>query len=412
MYQRQPNELQQSARRFNALRAGTIALLLFCLALIAGRVALGFWTERLVDRLALTAEDEVVKGLSLTRKACRRSDMLLVLGSSELTFQDDFHVARLFAQKPTGFSPYLIGGGYRQSIHNFLLLSGLGHDLSGKKLVLFVSPTWFRETIEPVAYRKNFSLRQAYEFAFASSVSPELQRRGARRLLELGSPGTDDPVLRGALQALASGTTLGRVRYGLLWPIGRLQVEFQRVRDDLDLLAFAYSKRYKPPRISPYARELDWDRLLSLAEREAKERTAGNPFGMDDRYYQKYVSPRLDKLKDSEVGTTWLKSTEYGDLELVLQTLKEMQAKPLFISVPVLGPYYDYKGHPASDRQAYYRKVKEMIEEAGFPVADYGDREYEPGFMQDPWHQGWKGSVYIAQTMDQFYHNRLPSTGR
>lgn len=376
---------------------------------MACRLLLGMWAHLLLDRYAKSGEDEVIKGLSLTRHALAQQDRLVVLGSSELTFQDEYHAARLFAGKPTGFDVHLVGSGYRQSIHNFLTLSALGQQLKGKSLVLFVSPTWFEGPISERAYKKNYSRLQAYELAFASTLSPELRRRGAERILELGAPTTNDELLTSGLRALAGGSVPDRLRYGLSWPLGRLALEFLRVKDDLDVIRGAFTHKFSTFKPQPAP---DWDALLATAERDAREHSGSNPFGIFDGYYAKYVEPRLDKLKDSARDETWLKSTEYADLQLVLDLLREQGAKPLFISVPVHGPYYDYKGHPRADREEYYRRVVAQIKAAGFPVADFSAGEYEPGFMRDPWHQGWKGSVQIAHTLDDFYHDRLTATGR
>jgi D-alanine transfer protein len=395
------------------LRTGLAAMALFLALTVTGRLLLGFWADRYLYTLAPMTEDETVKGIGLTREATRHQDLLLLLGSSELTFQDELHPARLFAGEPTGFDVYLVGSGYRQSIHNFLTLSALGTDIRGKQAVLFLSPSWFTPTIADTAYRKNFSHVQAYEFVYTSPLSPLLRQRGARRLLALGSPGTDDPILRTALQGLASGSAWGRLEYGVIWPLGRLRLETLRLKDDIDVLRLVLTRHLQPePAHTTPSEEPNWDRLMAQAGQEAQEKSASNEFGIHDGYYSKFVGPRLEQIKDSATSETWLDSTEYADLDLVLATLKELRVKPLFISLPVMGRYYDFKGHALADRQAYYARIRETVQKAGFPVIDFGDKEYEAGFLRDPWHPGWKGSVSIAKALDQFYHGQSPDSTR
>jgi len=394
------------------VRAGAVAVLIFVGLFIVAQSLLTAWAARQLDTLAPTGEDEVVKGVYLNRLALSQPDRLVAMGSSELTFQDHYHAVRLLHDKPTGFNMHVIGAGYRQSIHNFLVLSSLGEQLKGKRLVLFVSPTWFTPDISERAYRRHCSAIQAYEFAYGSALSPELKQRGARRLLALKGPVLEDALLHTTLHALAEGGTWGRVRYLAAWPLGRSAQLYYRFKDRWDVARFSASKRNKPYKATRVEGALNWERLTRAAEQEATERSTNNRFGMANEFYSRYVGPKLAELQNSAAGETWLKSTEYADLELVLATLKELKAQPLFVSLPVMGSYYDFKGHPAADRQAYYAKVRTIIEDAGFPVVDYGPQENEPGFMIDPWHQGWKGAVGVAQTLDGFYHGRLPESRR
>lgn len=410
----QPNAPQRPAPRRSHLRAGALALAaLIALAAIAYQ-ALGAWEARYLDALAPAGEDEAVRGLSLTRMALAQRDRLVLFGSSELTFQDQYHPARLFAGRPTGFATYVVGSGYRQSIHNVLALSALGDEVRGRRIVLFVSPTWFTKTIGQRAYQKNFSLLQAYSFVYTSPLPAATKQTVARRLLHLGPPATDDPLLHNALEALARGDAYGRVKYWASWPFGRLALLQLEFKDRWDVARLILRKRIKPaPQPSTAATAgLDWDALRTRAGQEAAAQTAGNRFGMEDAFYAKYVAPKLDELADQSRNDTLLDSSEYEDLQLSLTTLKDLGARPLFISLPVMGSYYDFKGHPVSDRRAYYARVRRQIEQAGFPVVDLSDKEYEPGFNRDPWHQGWKGAVEIAQTLDRFYHGSLPDAGR
>ncbi|MDB4897442.1 MAG: alanine transporter [Firmicutes bacterium] len=401
-----PQVPKQQTNRHRHLRPGLAALLLFLALMIAARMVLGAAASRYLYTLAPMVEDQTVKGVSLSREAARHKDMLILLGSSELTFQDEFHPAKIFDSQPTGFSVYLIGSGYRQSIHNLLALSALGSDIKGKRVVLFVTPTWFNGSISDTAYRKNFSPVQAYELVYTSPLSPALKQRAAHRLLALGSPGTDDPVLRAGLQSLAAGGLWGKTGYCALWPLGRLRLETLRIHDDMAVLKLVWQRGLKP-RTRPVVHNPppDWGQLLTAADIQAMQRSTTNQFGIQDNYYTRFVAPRLEQLRNSATGDSWRNSSEYADLDLVIATLKELHVRPLVISLPVMGAYYDFRGHPAADRQAYYARIRALGQRDGVQVVDFGSQEYEMGFMRDPWHPGWKGAVQIAQAVDQFYHS-------
>lgn len=415
----QPTPAPQPVRRHTALKAGAIALILCAALILTAQAALGSWTLRYLDRLAPEGEDEVVKGLALTRAALNRPDYLVALGSSELTFQDQFHAARLFNDKPTGFGLLAVGAGYRQSIHNFLVLAALGKDLEGKRLVLFVSPTWFAKPMSDKAYQKNYSSLQAYGFIEDKALSPRLKQRAAKRLLQLGSPATDDPLLRNALEAEASQTPAAHLEELAAEPFLRLSLAHQEFKDRLDLTRLIVNKHLQTGPRWTHPDGIDWPRLRQSADVAYAPHAGNNVFGMNRDFYRKFVEPKLAQIQNSATAETWQETPEYDDLQLVLDALQELKARPLFISLPVNGTYDDFRGHPAADRHAYYAKVRRQIEAAGFPVADLTDHENDPGYHNDPWHQGWRGSLDIAQVIDAFYHgvdqgfyhDRLPQAG-
>ncbi|MFV5916756.1 D-alanyl-lipoteichoic acid biosynthesis protein DltD, partial [Bacillus cereus] len=60
-------------------------------------------------------------------------------------------------------------------------------------------------------------------------------------------------------------------------------------------------------------------------------------------------------------------------------------------------------GFPKERREAYYKKVHEQIEKAGYPIADFSNHEYDKYFLKDHMHLGWKGWIYIDEVIQQFY---------
>ncbi len=49
------------------------------------------------------------------------------------------------------------------------------------------------------------------------------------------------------------------------------------------------------------------------------------------------------------------------------------------------------------------QKVNKQIRAKGFQVADFSGHEYDPYFMKDTIHIGWKGWVYVDKAIDEFY---------
>ena len=51
----------------------------------------------------------------------------------------------------------------------------------------------------------------------------------------------------------------------------------------------------------------------------------------------------------------------------------------------------DYTGFTADRRQQYYENVRQIAGEHGIQMLDLTGYEYEPYFMCDVMHLGWKG---------------------
>ncbi|MFV5917016.1 D-alanyl-lipoteichoic acid biosynthesis protein DltD, partial [Bacillus cereus] len=100
-----------------------------------------------------------------------------------------------------------------------------------------------------------------------------------------------------------------------------------------------------------------------------------NEYGIEDGYFNSKIKKKLKQREGYLKNDAYDQSPEYEDLQIVLDLLKQSGAKPLFISVPVKGPWYDYAGFPKERREAYYKKVHEQIEKAGYPIADFSNHE-------------------------------------
>ncbi len=51
----------------------------------------------------------------------------------------------------------------------------------------------------------------------------------------------------------------------------------------------------------------------------------------------------------------------------------------------------------------YYKKVREQVEKAGYPVVDFSGHEYDKYFLKDTIHLGWKGWIYFDEAVQNFY---------
>ena len=145
------------------------------------------------------------------------------------------------------------------------------------------------------------------------------------------------------------------------------------------------------------------DSLLKLAIAAGDKACTNNSYFIYDEYYDTYIRKRESNVKGRSAKDSYCVSKEYDDLNLFLKVCKEVKVEPLIISVPVNGRWYDWTGFPKNDREQYYQNIRDICKKNDVTLADFSDREYEPYFLKDIMHMGWKGWVYLDDAIYQFY---------
>ena len=98
-------------------------------------------------------------------------------------------------------------------------------------------------------------------------------------------------------------------------------------------------------------------------------------------------------------------SPEYDDLRCLLQLCRVKELDVLFVHVPMNGSWSDFTGFTAEKRAVYYENVREIVSEFdNVQLLDLTQMEYEPYFLCDTMHLGWKGWLEVDRAMVQFYH--------
>jgi D-alanine transfer protein len=398
------------------------AVLLFILTLFSAETI----TEKVLERFSFkpgvieaagsSQSADAFQGIFLQEEALDTPDVLMVYGSSEFSAESEFHPWKVFDGKPTGFVPFLVGRGGSQSLVHTLSLGAQGDTLKGKKVAVILSAQWFiKQGIKKEYLIQNFSPLQAYRILYDTSLSPELKKRIIARLLEYPEALQDHPTLevnmRYFLDQEKSQGWLDKGKDRLMWAKGWFNMKAHVLRDVqkteqfLPLLAHDVVERNGDSGAG--IKSLDWDKLRGAAEQRGKELTGSNSFYVMDSYYTTFIAPEVKKYKGSSEGDSYYPSVEYQDLQILLDVLQEREAEALFIIVPTNGRWYDYIAFPQQARTEYYQKVSEMIQKSGFEAADFSAHEYEPYFLQDIMHLGWKGWVYVNEALDEFYHEGI-----
>ncbi|MGN0351061.1 MAG: D-alanyl-lipoteichoic acid biosynthesis protein DltD [Roseburia sp.] len=326
---------------------------------------------------------------------------IVVLGSSELNSADDLaYPPSLFNEGYSDFNMVLMGAGYLQSVSQAVNVGALQNNIKNGKVVLIVSPQWFREgELTSDAFCSRFEEANFVEFLQNDDISKTTKIEVSDRINELLA---SDPVTLERVEKYEDmylDHTVNPVTYVEMstYSVFRnAKTRFELV-DEFDSLPPLDTTNYV------CADEIDFDLLLSQALEVGAESCTNNEFGVDNDYYDTYIKGNLRAKKDSNVGITYASSSEYGDFRLFLDVCKETGIEPLIISVPVNGRWYDYTGFQRSERNTYYQNIRNICDEYEVTLVDFSDKEYELYFLRDIMHLGWKGWVYLDKAVYSFY---------
>jgi hypothetical protein len=72
---------------------------------------------------------------------------------------------------------------------------------------------------------------------------------------------------------------------------------------------------------------------------------------------------------DMDASPGWI------NLELLLRTLASVHARPLVLSMPIPGDFYDQKGVSRSAREAYYVKLRTLVQSYHFPLIEFEEHD-------------------------------------
>jgi len=367
----------------------------------------------IIEQVAGSQSNEVFKGTILQQRGLESQDILPVYGSSEFSSVSAFHPSNLFAGNPTGFTPFLIGHGGCQDLIHVLNVASQGQALRGKKVVVILSSQWFKpEGLTSDYLAENFSALQAYYMLINNQLTIGTKQLVASRLLQFAYVTENYPFLAKLLTHYGQNDTKSRVINLIYGPFGRIEMAALELKDayySVDLLQQvnvnnqidARQGRLPVPKPLPLK---PWTELYAQATKDGQKAVTNNSFGIEDSYYLEYIQKNLVKEKGSAQSDKLTPSPEYQDLQLLCDVLKQTGVKPMFVIVPVNGLWADYTGFPLVERQTYYQRVRQMVEQQGFEVADFSGHEYDPYFLKDIMHLGWKGWVYVDEAMDRFVH--------
>ena len=385
------------------LFAGLIASGLAVAVLFAGETAVIHLEHTTVSSTAPELFPLKNQGLAFQNAAVRAADVLPFYGSSELINPPIPERASVFFRTaPTGFQVSPVGKGGMAPLIILQKVGALGSDLRGKKLAISLSPGL---TTNPgqKAYAGNFSLMAASEMVFGTAIDFELKQEIASRMLECPSTLEKSPLLEFALRRLASDRWLGRVVFCALWPIGKVQNALLEMQDHFAALDYIWHQVKPAPR--RHLEIIDWPKLITTvsALKTTDEDKPKKSSSLDEQIAPASRDAAFRNRMDVAPGWT--------DLELLLRTLASVDARPLLLSMPMAGQFYDQAGMSRSARESYYKRLRALAQRYNVTLIEFKEHDEDPAFLyRHQSHLTAKGWIFYDRALDDFFHGRVPES--
>lgn len=354
--------------------------------------------RRYVHALAPMLFPQKNQGIALQRIAFGQSDLLPFYGSSELVKPAPNRAADFYETYCTGFSVFSVGKAGEASLIVLEKLAAVGSDLRGKKVAISISPTWFfHGNVSAAYYNGNFSLLQAGELVYSQQLSFDLKRDVARRMLKYPKTLEKSVLLSFALRQLASDSPVNRAMYFATAPLGLLENSILRTQDHFQTLYYLlkdWDRLYSNVRRSE--RPVDWDALIADAASQVGTHNDSDPEPVGpEKGPEKFVASERN-------------SREWIDFELLLRGLNELGARPLLLSIPIDGRYFDQFGVGRVFRDLYYKRIRELAQAHDVPLIDFAEHDLDEDFLAGHHdHLTGKGWLYFDKALDDFFHDRL-----
>jgi D-alanine transfer protein len=392
-----------STKQMPHLFAGLVSLGLAAIILFAAqRVLIHFEHATIVS----TAPESFMlknQGLAFQRAGAHSPNVLPIYGSSELLVPAAPERGSIFFRTaPTGFQLSPVGSGGANPLIMLQKVGALGSALRGKKVAFSLSPGWFC-TAKPGSqgYKGNFSPMAATEMVFGAALDFDLKREIASRMLQFPSTLEQRPFLQFALERLASGRGIDRIVFCAIWPAGKIQSALFELEDHLAAVHHIRYQTKQSPRL--HSETVDWPQFIAKASK-ARPVDSGN-IQQPSRFDRKITPGSRDVGFRSGIKS----SPAWVDLDLLLRCLATVQARPLILSMPLPGDFYDHAGVSRSARDDYYAKLRALVERYHFPVVEFQEHDEDPAFLiRHQSHLTAKGWAYYDRALDDFFHGRLP----
>lgn len=344
-------------------------------------------------------------GLVLQSTGIDRDDLMLY-GSSELGVDIEQNPKKFFNEKKDSFIVNTIGRGNCQSLQHGINFGALGNKLRNKKGVFVVSIQWFFSGgITKEKFLMNFSEYQFLELMNNNKISKGNKIKICNRVYNLVQNDSNFKDISIYCDLYKSKNKFKNIIFYILKPYYKFKEVVLKTEDNIK--SYKVTKKninIKNQKSYIKLKDINWESEYIKAENQGKKLAKNNKFFIEDEYFNNNYKDKLNMLSGYSKDIELFKSEEYEDLKLMLDICKETDFRPLFVVMPTNGRWYDYIGVDKNKRNKFYMDVSRIISEKGFEVTTYEKYEYEPYFMKDGMHLGWKGWLRVDEDINKYYY--------
>ena len=324
------------------------------------------------------------------------------LGSSEWIRFDSMHPGVLAEKYNRSYRPYFMGQAGAASLSQYFGLQQITSELENKQAVFVISPQWFtKEEHDAPTFQSFFNNDQLT--AFLENQSGDLAAQYAATRLLKKNPRV--PMKR-IVEKLAKNEQLSYFDQTMV----NLSAEFNERQAAL-FGQFSIHGRLKykdhiEKYLSSLPEQFSYEELENIARKDAEENTTNNDLGMDNHFYTTQLKKDLKNLEGYQKNYNFLQSTEYNDLQLVLDQFAKSKVNVLFVFQPVNKKWMNYTGLNEEMYQHSIEKIRYQLESQGFTnIADFSKNGGDPYFVKDTIHIGWLGWLAFDKVVNPFLSN-------
>ena len=328
------------------------------------------------------------------------------LGSSEWIRFDSVHPAVLAEKYHRPYRPYFLGQAGAASLNQYFGLQQILPEIENKQAVFVISPQWFtKEDHDPTIFQTYFNNDQLT--AFLENQSGDVSTQYAANRLLKQNPSV--PMKR-IVEKLTKNEQLSDFDQTVI----NLSAEFNERQAALfGQFSIRGRLKYKDhieKYLSSLPEQFSYEELENIARKDAEANTNNNDMGIENQFYKTQVKDYLEKYKGYQKNYNFLKSSEYNDLQLVLNQFAKSKVNVLFVIQPVNKKWMAHTGLSEEMYQHAVEKIRYQLESQGFTnIAAFSKKGGDPYFVKDTIHIGWLGWLAFDKVVNPFLTDPTPA---
>lgn len=350
---------------------------------------------------AASISAESFKERSQKVRALTDPDMRFIpfFGSSEWIRFDSMHPGVLAEKYNRSYRPYFMGQAGAASLSQYFGMQQITSELENKQAVFVISPQWFtKEDQDPVTFQTYFNNDQLT--AFLENQSGDVATQYAANRLLKQNPSVP---MKGIVEKLSKGEELSEIDHAIIKAFARFNERQASLFGQFSIRGKLKYKEHVENYLNDLPDQFSYEELEKIARKDAEANTNNNDMGIENQFYKTQVKDYLEKYKGYQKNYNFLKSSEYNDLQLVLNQFAKSKVNVLFVIQPVNKKWMAHTGLSEEMYQHAVEKIRYQLESQGFTnIADFSKKGGDPYFVKDTIHIGWLGWLAFDKVVNPF----------